>query len=998
MNTNPPSGLNLGATESLRRALQERIQGEVRFDSLTRALYATDASVYQIMPAGVVIPRRAADVVEVIRQCAHHAIPITPRGAGTAIGGQAIGPGVILDFSKYLNRILDVDVGEQWAWVEPGIVLDELNQSLARFGLHFAPDVATSNRATLGGMIGNNSAGARSLVYGKTSDHILELDVAMSDGRVVRMGELDAAAFDAKCRDATLEGHCYRTVRQLARDYAAEIERRYPKIMRRVGGYNLDEFLPGRPFNLARMMIGSEGTLGVVVAAKIRLTPLPRARVLLVVHFHDQRPALEATLAALEHHPAAVEFIDRNVLDMTAGNIEYTRLRDFIVGDPDALLAIEFFGENRDEAVEKIARLEEDLRRRRFGYHYHRALDGPAQKRIWKLRKAGLGLLMARRGDAKPVAFVEDPAVAPERLPEFIERFLKILERHNAVAAFYGHASVGCLHIRPIINLKTEEGIRQFTAIAEEVADLVVEFGGALSAEHGDGRVRSPFMEKVFGPALCEAFAEVKRAFDPQGIFNPGVIVAPDPLTANLRFGAGYVTPEIETTLDFSSDGGIVRAAEMCSGVGVCRKRTEETMCPSFMVTGDEQHSSRGRANALRLAMTGRLGRDGLVSQEVHDALDLCLACKSCKSECPSQVDVAKLKFEFLHQYYRHRGVPLRAKLFGHIERLMALGSGLAPLSTWLVRSWPARWAMEKLFGIDRRRRLPPFARNNFLRWFAARGGRIGEIPADADPHKSVILFHDTFLTYNEPQIGIAAVQLFERLGWRVFLPDKKCCGRPMISKGLLDEAKANAAYNVERLHPLVERGFRIIGAEPSCILTFRDDYPDLLRGDLKRKAETVGAACLMIEEFLHDALEKGMITLGGANEKGGMAQSTKAGAPRRILYHGHCHQKALVGTEPAVAVLSRIPNVRVEDLDCGCCGMAGAFGYEKEHFEISRQIAEFRLLPTIRAAGDDALLVASGTSCRQQIRDLTGKAVCHPIELLASAFLTPQSADKTAN
>jgi len=958
---------------ALRTALRDQLEGEVRFDPLSRALYATDASIYQIMPTGVVVPKNRNDVVATVLACARHNVPITPRGAGTAIGGQAIGPGVILDCSKYLNRILEIDPEQRFAWVEPGVVLDELNIVLGQFGLQFAPDVATSNRATIGGMIGNNSAGAHSLVYGKTSEHILELDVVASDGSIVRMGPMERAAFEAQSGADTLECRWCQAVARLAGEHADEIERRYPKIMRRVGGYNLDEFVPDRPVNLARIIIGSEGTLGIIVAAKLRLTPLPTAKALAVVHFASQRQALEATLAVLEHRPAAVEFLDRRVLEMTEGNLEYTRLRDFIVGHPEALLLVEFFGENERELIEKIARLEEDLCHRGFGYHTHRAMAPAAQKRIWKLRKAGLGLLMAMRGDAKPVAFVEDPAVAPERLPEFVDRFLEILGRHQAAAAFYGHASVGCLHIRPILNLKTDQGVRQFQAIAEEVADLVIEFGGALSAEHGDGRVRSPFMEKVFGPTLCAAFREIKQTFDPQGLFNPGVIVAPEPLTANLRYGAGYVTPELATTLDFSVEGGIVRAAEMCSGVGVCRKKTEETMCPSFMVTQEEQHSTRGRANTLRLALTGRLGSEGLTSREVFDALDLCLECKSCKAECPSNVDVAKLKYEFLHQYHKRHGVPLRAKLFAHIERLMALGSRLAPLSTWVARSWLARFLLDKALGIDRRRRIPPFARQNFVKWFSARGGRVGDVPANADPLGSVVLFHDTFLTYTEPQIGIAVVRLFEAIGWRVFLPEKRCCGRPMISKGLLDEAIANATFNIERLYPLVERGFRIIGCEPSCILAFRDDYPDLLRGDLRRKAKTVAAACLTFEEFLADAIEKGMIAL-----------PLRPG-PRRVLLHGHCHQKALVGTAPAHALLSRIPDCRVEEVDSGCCGMAGSFGYEREHYEVSRLVGERRLLPAIREAGDDTVIVTSGTSCRQQIRDLSGKRACHPAELLAS-------------
>jgi len=971
--TSPDAVVSRGAVETLRHSLKQEIQGDVRFDALSRALYATDAGVYQIMPVGVVIPRGQNDVIAVVNLCARYGVPITPRGAGTAVGGQAIGRGVVLDFSKYMKRILEINQEEKWAWVEPGAVLDELNAVLAQYGLQFAPDVATSNRATLGGMIGNNSAGVHSLLYGKTDDHVLELDVVLGDGTVARFGEVEVAALEARSRAENLEGRCYRTVARLAREHVAEIARRYPKIMRRVGGYNLDKFMPGQPFNLAKIIVGSEGTLGAIVAAKIRLTPLPKAKALLVIQFDNQREALQATLSILEHRPAAVEFLDRQVLDGTEGNPQYTRLRDFIVGRPEGFLIVEFFGESERELAERIGRLEADLRHRGIGSHYHRALDAASQKRIWKLRKAGVGLIMARKGDGKPVAFVEDTAVASERLPEFIERFNQIIQANGTTAAFYGHASVGCLHVRPIINLKTEQGVRQFAAIAEQVADLVVEFGGALSAEHGDGRVRSPFMERVFGPTLCAAFREIKRTFDPQGIFNPGIIIDPEPLTSNLRFGAGYVTPEIATKYDFSADGGIVRAAEMCSGVGHCRKKTEETMCPSFMVTGDEQHSTRGRANVLRLAMTGQLGRDGLTSREVFEALDLCLECKSCKSECPSNVDVAKLKYEFLYQSFQRHGVPLRAKLFAHIERLMALGSRLAPLSTWVVRSWPTRFVMEKTLGIARRRRLPPFARQTFVKWFVARGGRIGHIPKDADPTRSVVLFPDTFLTYLEPQIGIAVVTLLESAGWCVFLPEKRCCGRPMISKGLLDEAIANATYNVEHLYSLAERRFRIIGCEPSCILTFRDDYLELLRGDLRRKAEVIAKACVTFEEFLADAFERNTIAL------------PLSAGPRRVLLHSHCHQKALVGTDPARAVLSRIPGCRVEEIDSGCCGMAGAFGYEIEHYEISRLMGERRLLPAIREAGDDTAVVASGTSCRQQIRDLTGKKVCHPAELLAS-------------
>ena len=960
--------------ESLRRVLERDLEGEVRFDALSRALYSTDASNYQIMPSGVVIPRHRDDIVKTVRACAEHGVPLVARGGGTALSGQGLCRGLIVDLSKYMHRILEVNTVEKWAWVEPGVVLDELNLALAPDGLHFPPDVATSNRATIGGMIANNSAGAHSLIYGKTIDHVLETEVVLSDGSVAHFGELDDRAPAAGSDNSSLAARCRAVVARLGREHADEIERRYPKTLRRVGGYNLDAFVPGRPVNLSRMIVGSEGTLGIVTKARLNLVDLPKAKALLVCHFATRAEALAATTAILAHEPAAIEFIDDVILRQTQGSREYAPLRDFVVGDPAALLAVEFFAGDAAQLPARIERLEADLRARGMGYHYYRALAPAAQDRVWKLRKAGLGLLMSMKGDAKPVAFVEDAAVPIERLAEYIDRVVRIVESNGTTAAMYAHASVGCLHVRPILNLKTEEGIRQYAAIAEAVSDLALEFGGAFSAEHGDGRVRSPFNEKMYGPVLYQAFREIKQAFDPQGLFNPGVIVDAEPMTANLRFGPGYETRDIATTFDFSADGGIQRAAELCSGVGLCRKKIEGTMCPSFMATLEEKHSTRGRANALRLAMTGQLGRDGLTSPEVLEALDLCLECKACKTECPTSTDVAKLKYEVLHQFYKRRGgAPLRARMFAHIERLMALGSRFAPLSTWAARSWPARVVIEALFGIDRRRRLPPFARETFTRWFTRRGGRIGYVPNEADPARSVVLFHDTFLTYNDPQIGIAVVRLLESAGWRVFLPDKKCCGRPMISKGLLDEAIANAKHNVERLLPLAERGFRIVGCEPSCILTFRDDYPELLRGEWRRKAEIVAAAAMTFEEFLAGALESGSVAL-----------DLRSG-PRRVLLHGHCHQKALVGTRPSRAILSIIPGCEVEEIDSGCCGMAGSFGFEKEHFEWSQAIGERRLLPAVREAGRDTAIVAAGTSCRQQIADFTARRALHPAELLAS-------------
>jgi len=964
--------------EALRRALAARIQGEVRFDALTRGLYATDASNYQIYPLGVALPRDRDDVIAAVRICLEHEAPLTPRGAGTGLSGQAVGAGVILDLSKYMNRILEVNADEGWAWVQPGVVLDQLNAEVARHRLQFAPDVATSSRATIGGMIANNSAGSHSLIYGMTIDHVHEIDCVLSDGSIVRLGEVDEAACGERCAADTLEGRCFAAVTRLAREHADEIDRRYPKIMRRVSGYNLNQFVPGRPINLARIVIGSEGTLAVILEARVRLIPLPTAKALCVIHFDRMRDALEATNVALEHKPSAVELIDELIITQAAGSPQYARLASFVAGKPQALLAVEFYDENLAILTERIARLEEDFRARGLGYHYHRAMTIAAQNDIWALRKAGLGLIVSVKGDAKPNDFVDDTAVPVARLPEYIERFVRIVEELGSTCVVYAHASVGCLHVRPVVNLKTAEGCAQYAAIAERIADLAISFGGSVSAEHGDGRARSPFVEKAFGPVLYGAFREIKRTFDPRGLLNPGLIVDPDPITAHLRYGPDYVTPEIETALDFSNDGGMTRAAEMCSGVGHCRKRTEGTMCPSYMATMEEQHSTRGRGNVLRLAMTGQLGAEGLTSREVFEAMELCLECKACKTECPSYVDIAKLKYEFLYQYYKKHGVPLRARLFAHVERLMALGSATAPLSSWIARGAPARWFLERFLGIDRRRGLPPFARQTFAHWFENQGGRVGVIPADADPARAVILFHDTFLNHNEPEIGQAVCRLLWAAGWNVYLPEKKCCGRPMISKGLLDEAKANARHNVAWLYPLAARGFRVIGCEPSCLLTFRDDYLDLLRGEERRQAKVVAGVCLLFEEFVAEAAKDGRLALD------------LHGGPKRVLLHGHCHQKALAGTQATKEVLARIPDCVVEEIDSGCCGMAGSFGYEAEHFEVSRACGERRLMPAVREAGPDTAVVAPGTSCRQQIRDLTGKKAWHPAELLASLLARP--------
>jgi FAD/FMN-containing dehydrogenase/Fe-S oxidoreductase len=975
----------------LQAALVAAVAGEVRFDRLGRGLYSTDASVYQIVPLGVVLPRTEEDIRATLQVCRQFRVPLTARGGGTSQAGQCIGPGVVLDCSKYFNAVLEIDAAGRWARVQPGCVLDDLNAQVKPLGLQFAPDISTSNRATLGGMIANNSSGTHSVIHGKTIDHVLELKVALADGSVVHARPLPPPDVQARCGQDDLEGACYRAICRLAEEHHEEIERRYPKILRRVGGYNLDRFLGD--FNLTDLLVGSEGTLAITLEAKLRLIELPRAKIVLVIQFADLLDALAATPHILTHGPSAVEVIDRYVLDSTRLNPEASRLRDFLQGDPGAILIVEFYAEEAADLPARLETLETDLRRRGFGTHFHRAADAAAQARIWKLRKLALGLSMAEKGDAKALSFVEDTAVAPEHLRDYIAVFLEVIARHGTTAGIYAHASVGCLHVRPVINLKTEAGVQQFEAIAAAVADLVLKYGGALSGEHGDGLVRSPFQEKMFGPVLYNAFREIKRTFDPQNILNPGKIVDAAPLASNLRCGPAYVTPEVATTFDFSAEGGLVRAAELCAGVGECRKKRDGTMCPSYQATREEQHSTRGRANTLRLALTGQLGLNGLTDPAVHEALDLCLECKACKSECPTNVDMARLKAEFLSQYYLKNGLPWRNRFFGNVDKLGRLGCALTPLSNWLLRSRSGRWLQEKLLGIDRRRIPPRFADASFNYHLEAT-----DLPETMPLLPDVCFLPDTFVRFFEPALYVAGLNVLQRLGCRVLIglswPEQlppsvdkykvcpsglRCCGRPLISNGMLARAVEYARHNVERLYHWANiTGRPLIACEPSCILTIKDDYPALLQGDLRRKAEVVAAVCQTFEEYV-----EALVASRKSRSQEPFPGLESCTGPARILVQGHCHQRSLVGMGPTLRLLRRIPGAEVIDIDAGCCGMAGSFGYEKEHYEVSRLVGEQRLFPALRNAAPDTVVVASGFSCRLQITHFTGRTALHPAALL---------------
>ena len=941
------------------------IAGDVRHDALSRALYATDASIYEIVPDAVVLPKTVADVAAAVQICGRHGVPVTARGAGTGLTGGAVNRGVQLDCSRYLNRILHVDPRARTARVEPGVVLDELNTELAPHGLYFPPDVATSSRATLGGMIANNSCGAHSVMIGRTVDHLLSVDVVLSDGSTCTWG----AGHEPP--DNPLAQRCTATLTDVVSDDADEIAARYPKLLRRNAGYALDRLrLDNGRINPETIVCGSEGTLCVVVGATLKLSPLPRYKGLVVVHYDELLPALAAVPSILEHNPAAVELVDKLILDATRSNPVMARRRGFLQGDPHAILIIELYDEDDARLSRRLGALIADLKSRSCGYAWPIISDPARQADVWELRGAGLGLLMSKPGDHQPYAFVEDTAVDPARLHEYIKRFSEILTAEGVdQAGYYAHASVGCLHVRPVLNLKRRDGVARLRRIADRVSSLALEFGGTMTAEHGDGIARSEWLEKMYGPRIVAAFRRVKSAFDPHGILNPGKIVDPLPIDENLRYGAGYESHQPDTILDFSAHGGMAGLAEMCSGIGQCRQRLVGTMCPSYMATGDETHTTRARANALRIALSNRGLLDGLDDPALEEVFDLCLSCKACQTECPTGTDVARLKAEWLAHRNRRAGVPRRSRLIARSIELTPWGSRLIPISNWIMQSRPVRALMEHWYGLDRRVPPPRFARRTFRRWFARHASPL--IASATVPQPQVVYFVDTWVNYYTPQVGIAAVRVLEALGCEVIVPPTVCCGRPLISKGLLPEAKLLAEKNVEVLTPYAERGIPIVGTEPSCVSTLMDEWPQFVRTPQARR---IAELAQTVETFVGRILAERPDAL-----------RFKAGG-RPVLYHGHCHQKALTGTGDALTVLSACTGDAAEEINSGCCGMAGSFGHEVEHYDIAKAVGEQRLFPAIRARGD-AEIAISGFSCRQQIEHHTGVRPRHVIEYVADAL-----------
>lgn len=956
----------------LEAELAARIQGEVRFDDVSRMLYSTDASNYQIDPIGVVIPRSIDDVMATVELATSHKVPILPRGGGSSLAGQTVGAALVIDMSKYLNRVLSFEPEEKAITVEPGINLDMLNRQVKAHGLMFGPDPSSSNRATIGGVIGNNSAGAHSILYGMTANHVRGARVQLAGGGVVDLGPGTIADFEQRSGADDALGRLLRDLLAFRTEHHDLIARDFPPHWRRATGYSLDQFLsPDDQFNPAKLLASGEGTLATVLNATIGLVDIPQKTGLVLLQFDDLVEAMEATNTILETDPSAIELMDRMLIELTRDQPLYSTQISFIHGNPAGILAVEYYGTSDAELQKKCDHLIAHLQKRgvRLSTDPQVLLDPKRQANVWSVRKAGLGLLMSVRGDAKPIPGIEDVSVPVQHLPEFVATIEQLVEKHGTTAAYYAHASAGCLHIRPLINLKTLAGVEAMVEMAHAAAEIAHRFGGVMSGEHGDGLQRSELNEVIFGPELYAAMQEFKGIFDPEGLMNPGKVVDAPSMTENLRYGPAYKPVQIKTNLSFEQEGGLVGAIEMCNGAAVCRKLKAGTMCPSFMATKDENDSTRGRANALRNALAGNvLTPADFASKKTYDTLDLCLSCKACKTECPSSVDMAKIKTEFLYQYHEKHGTPLRARLMGHIHTLSRIASPVAPLAN-LAMSTPLAKPGMRMLGIARERKLSPFTSNTFVRrWHRYRK----HTPVPNVTRGKVVYFHDTFATYNYPRIGLAAVKLLEAAGYEVVVEERRaCCGRPMLSKGLVDAARKSARRNVQVLAPYAKQGIPIIGTEPSCILTLRDEYRDLLPDD--PDVEMLAQQSFMIDEFLA-RLER----------EGDLGITWKSNTGPEVFFHGHCHQKALIGIGPSMEIL-KAAGCRPTESGAGCCGMAGSFGYEQEHYEVSKKVGEERLFPSIEQTAMDVQLSVAGVSCRQQIEHFTGRGTRHIAEVLAN-------------
>ncbi len=968
--------------------LADLLQGELSTGRALRLLYATDASEYQELPAAVALPRSEADVKALLAFAREHQIGLIPRAAGTSLAGQVVGNGIVVDLGRHLNRILTIDAACRRVRVQPGVVRNELNLALQPHGLLYGPETSTANRAMMGGMVGNNSCGSNSLVYGSTRDHLVSARGFLSDGSEVTFGPLTAPEFDAKCAGAdSLETRIYRTVRDLLGHAAnrALIREHFPKatVTRRNTGYALDQLMDcavfdpasAQPFNLCRLLAGSEGTLFLGVEFEFNCEPLPPPGALMCVHFGSVGEALQGVLIALHQKPSGVELIDRHILECTRTNLEQAKNRFFVQGDPGAILVVEIRREQRAELEAGMRALEAELRGAGLGYAFP-ILWGDEGNRVWDLRRAGQGLMSNVVGDAKPREVVEDTAVAVEDLPAYIGEFDALMrEKYGIACVYYAHAGAGELHTRPLFNLKTAEGLKMFRGIATDVAALVKKYRGSLSGEHGDGRLRGEFIRFMVGDECYAMMRRVKDTFDPLGLLNPGKIIDTPPMDTSLRHGPGHATPDYPTIFNFSATQGILRAAEKCNGSGDCRKTAlmGGTMCPSYMATRNEQDTTRARANMLRHMLTHpHDAARPFDSEEIASVMSLCLSCKGCKSECPSNVDIARLKAEWQQHYHDAHGVPLRSRLVGSFSQAMALASIVPGVFNWAVTNQVTSRLIKKFAKFSPLRSIPKLQATTLRRWHARHANQGGPWT-----NGRVFLFCDEFTNYNDSDVGIKAVQLLNRLGYEVIIPEHVDSGRAQFSKGLVRWAQKLAIRNVELLAPLITAETPLIGIEPSAILGFRDEYPDLVPPALVEAAGRLKQHALLFEEFIAREADRGKIK-----------RESFTTAPRAIKLHGHCHQKALSSLSPAVKALELPLNYKVAIIPSGCCGMAGSFGYEAEHFAVSQQIGELVLFPVVRAMPADSILAAAGTSCRHQVKDATGRRGQHPAEILHDALV----------
>ena len=959
-------------------ALKSSLEGELVWDESVRMIYATDASAYRELPLAVAMPANKQDLHRLIEFARLNKLGLIPRAAGTSIAGQVVGNGIIVDISKNFTRIIEINKEERWVRVEPGVVLDELNLHLAQHGLFFGPETSTSNRCMIGGMVGNNSCGAHSLIYGSTREHVLSLDTILSDGSEVEFAALSEDSYHQKLSKNDLEGFIYRQIHEILihPENAREIERQFPhpEIERRNTGYALDMLLKMKPFtpdgpdfNMCGLIAGSEGTLAFITSIKLNLVPLPPSQeALLCVHLESVGAALEANLLALQHKPVAIELMDKAILDLTKGNIAQNKNRFFIEGDPGALLLVEFAEDEKDILEGKLRNTIEHLKEKGFGYAFP-VLYGSDSKKVWDLRKAGLGVLTNMPGDAKPVPLIEDTAVRPEDLPAYIRGFDEILAKYGKSCVYYAHVATGELHLRPVLNLKDPKEVDLFYTIGLESARLVKKYRGSISGEHGDGRLRGEFIPLMIGEHNYQLIKEIKKGWDSQGIFNPGKITDTPSMNTSLRFDPEKPEREIRTVFSFEEDMGILRAVEKCNGSAACRK-TEViggTMCPSYMGTRDERNTTRARANLLREFLTNSTRANPFSHQEIYEVMDLCLSCKACKSECPSSVDMAKLKAEFLQQYYDQHGIPLRSRMIAYLPAIHHLFQSIPALANWGQNIS----LIKKVLKISQKRHLPEMSKQSLRRWSKHRkslSGRTGR----------VYLFADEFTNFLDADLGVKAVLLLEKLGYEVIIPTHKESGRTFFSKGLIRTGAEIARENVRLLFPLINEESPLIGLEPSAILSFRDEYPDLVGPDLVEKARKLAGHCLTIDEFLDLEMQAGRISSDSFTDQA-----------LEIRYHGHCQQKSIASLKSVTKILQLPRNYKVHVIPSGCCGMAGSFGYEKEHHELSMKIGELVLFPAVRKYQQTASISASGTSCRHQIYDGTGVKALHPVEILFDAL-----------